>query len=477
MKKQNLKFGNLSKISTRRFPNPNFASAAYKSDGKDPGDEDEDDEEDEDEDEETEDDKDEEEVGKEKRQFLKKIKGTIAKEIEKRGYKNADDLNKLVDDKLKNLNLEALRKFDAEKVNKTLKNLAAEQEKMKQEGKDENKKTNLRSILNEKMKDIELIFRNKIEGKEVKLNIRAAAVMTTLNTIDENAYPDEMIESMSIAEFVPKRYGNQFIYDIVDKETLAEIEQYTTWLEEGDEEGAFAIVDEGGLKPLVSTSLVRNYAKAKKVAGKYIVTEEFVKWRKKAYGIIKRLINDKLVRDYIQLLVTDLNAEAVPYTGTILDDQFVAPNDYDAIGAAAAQIEALNFYPDVLIINPQDKWRIALQKDNQGQYYLTIPTYDPNGIMRMMGFQVVVSTYQPAGTFTLGESKLFKVEEETITIRMGYGITVTGANPVTQVVSDFDNNQMRIIVEMFFKDWLATNHNGSYVRDTFANVKAALLKP
>jgi len=475
MKKQNLKFGDLGKISTRRFPNPNFASAAYKSDGKDPGDEDEDDEEDEDEDEETEEEEDET-VVKEKRQFMKKIKGTVTKEIEKRGYKNSDELNKLVDDKLKSLNLEALRNFDAAKVNKTLKNLAAEQEKMKS-GNAEDKKVNLRSILNDKMKDIELLFRAKASGKEIKLNIRAAAVMATDNTIDENSYPDEMIESMSLAEFVPKRYGNQFIYDIVDREIVGEIEQYTTWLEEGDEEGAFAIVAEGGLKPLVSTALVRNYAEAKKVAGKYIVTEEFVKWRKKAYAIIRRLINDKLVRDYIQLLVTDLNAEAVAYTGTILDDQFVAPNDYDAIGAAAAQIEALNFYPDVLIINPQDKWRIALQKDTTGAYYLTIPTYDPNGVMRMMGFQVVVSTYQPAGTFTLGESKLFKVEEEAITVRMGYGITVTGANPVTNVVSDFDNNQMRIIVEMFFKDWLATNHAGSFVRDTFANVKAALLKP
>lgn len=475
MEKQNLKFGELPKISTRRFPNTHLASTAYKSDGKDPGDEDEDEDELDEDLDTTEDDK--EEVVKEKRQFLKKIKGTVAKEIESRGYKNADELNKLVDEKLKGLKLEALRNFDTEKVNKTLKNLAAEQEKMKQEGKGENKKTNLRSILNDKMNEIEILHRNKEDKKEIKLNIRAAAVMTTANTIDEDSYPDEMIESMSIAEFVPKRYGTQYIYDIVSREVVAEMEQYTTWLEEGDEQGAFAVVTEGGLKPLVSTALVRNYAKAKKVAGKYIVTEEFVKWRKKAYSIIKTLINDKIVRDYVALLVTDLNAAAVAYTGTILDDQFVAPNDYDAIGAAAAQIEALNFYPDVLIINPQDKWRIALQKDTTGAYYLTIPTYDPNGVMRMMGFQVIVSTYQPAGTFTLGESKLFKVEEEAITVRMGYGITVTGANPVTAVVSDFDNNQMRIIVELFFKNWLATNHTGSFVRDTFANVKAALLKP
>lgn len=459
MKKENLKFRALPKIITSRFRmrDGQFRSTAYKTDGEDTGGEGEE---------------------KEKKEFLAKIKTDVNAEIEKRGYKNAADINKLLDEKLKDINLEGLRSFDTVKLNTTLTALAAEQEKLKANGLGgDQKRTNpLKAFLNENAEKIELMHRSKDKSQEIKFNIRAAAVMTTENTIDENSYPDEMIESMSMAEFVAKRQGTQYIYDIADRVVVAEIDQYKTWLEEGDEQGAFAVVAEGGLKPLVSTSLVRNYAEAQKIAGKYVITEEFTKWRKNAFNIIRRLIQDKLYRDYAAILTTDLNTAAVAYTGTILDDQIVTPNDYDAIAAAAAQIEALNFSPDVLILNPQDKWRIAIQKDLQGAYYTTIPI-NQNGNTVMMGFKVITSTYQTAGYFTLGESSLFKIEEEPVTVRMGYGVTVTGANPVTAVVSDFDNNQMRVIVETYFNNWLATNHIGSFVRDTFANVKAALLKP
>jgi hypothetical protein len=97
----------------------------------------------------------------------------------------------------------------------------------------------------------------------------------------------------------------------------------------------------------------------------------------------------------------------------------------------------------------------------------------------MMGFRVLTSTYQTIGSFTLGESGLFKIEQESLTIRLGYGIDVTTAvvsatTVVTAVSSDFDNNRMRIIVENYFKDYIATNHVGSFVTTTFAIVKQAL---
>lgn len=333
----------------------------------------------------------------------------------------------------------------------------------------------IKSILDSKMSEIENVFKS---GKgDLKLDVKAAANMTTANTIDEttNSIPADLIENFTIGAFAEKRYGNQYIQNIADVTTVSNIVQHKTWLEEGSAQGAFAIVAEGGLKPLVSYDLVRNFAKAKKVAGKYVVTEEFVKFRQEAYNIIRRLIMDKMVRDYSALVTADMNAEAVAYTGSTLDDTIVAPNDYDAIGAAAAQAQSLNFNPNVLVLNPQDAWRIRLNKSTTGEYIFPVTTAD--GTSQIFGFQLIVSTYQTAGTFTLAESGLFKIEQEAITVRMGYGITVTGSSPVTQVVSDFDNNQMRVIVEMFFLDYLPTPFTGSIVKDTFANVKAALLKP
>ena len=427
--------------------------------------------------------------------LLEKVKETAKTEIETRGYQNKEAVEALLSSALKDLPLEALRNYDAQKVNDSIKNIAAELEKVKQirSGElDGNEKELIQRSLNSllfpedgKQSDVELMMRSKgATGlKEVVLNIRAAANMQTDNTINENNFPLAMIESFNVIDgVVKKRRGTQYIFDIADVTTVAELEEYTTWLEEGNSEGAFAIVAEGAVKPLVSYALVRNFAKAKKVAAKYVITEEFAKFRKKALSIIQNLINDKILRDYAAILTVDLQAQSASYVGTSLDDTFVAPNDYDAIGAVAAQIETLNFFPDLLIIHPQDKWRLSLEKDSQGRYYMMIPMYNPDGLVSMMGFRVLTSTYQTIGTFTLGESGLFKIEQEALTIRLGYGIdyttaTVSGSTVVTSVSSDFDNNRMRIIVENFFKDYIATNNIGSFVTASFATVKAALLKP
>jgi len=280
---------------------------------------------------------------------------------------------------------------------------------------------------------------------------------------------------MSMDSFAKTRRGVQFINDIADRRVVSNITKYKSWLEEGTEQGAFAIVAEGALKPLVSTGIVRNYAEAKKIAGKYVVTEEFAKFFDNAYAIIRGLINDKLVRDYSALLVVDLNAQAASYVSGPLDDTIEDANDYDAVAAVAAQIMALNFVPDVLIVHPNDLWRIRLTKDDNGRYLF--PVQNSTGGIDMFGFTVVTSTYQTAGSFTLGESGLFKIEEEPITVRMGYGVTVTGASPVTSVVSDFDNNMFRVIVETYFLDWIPTAYIGSFVKASFATVKAALQVP
>lgn len=411
--------------------------------------------------------------------LLAKIRTDVGKELEARGYQNAEAVTAILNKHLEGLDLEALRNFD-KKMSDKVKNLAAEVEKLRNKPEGEFGGPNaLEKGLESIAPKVEMLMRSKGQDRSVlQFNFRAAAVMGTGNTIDETTYsvPTALLESYSLDAFVPKRRGQQYIYGIADRTVVPEMgQQYKTWLEEGDEQGAFAIVSEGGLKPLVSYGLVRNFATAKKVAGKYVITEEFAKWRADALNIIKRLINDKLVRDYNAMITADLQANAAGYTGTALDDTIVDPNDYDAIGAVAAQIETLNYIPDVLILNPQDKWRIRLAKDDNGRYLFPVVTQD--GQTSIFELTLITSTYQSVGSFTLGESGLFKIEEEPITVRVGYGITVTGSNPVTAVVSDFDNNQLRMIVEMYFRDWIATNNLGSFVTATFATVKAALLKP
>lgn len=356
--------------------------------------------------------------------------------------------------------------------------LSAQGKKLKalEEGGNPGERRTFKQELQKRMKDIDRVFTTG-EG-EVKFNLRA--VMTTDNVVDGYAtLPDDLIESFSVGAFIEKRRPREYVFDLANRTTVSQIEQYKTWLEEGDSEGNFAIVAEGGLKPLVSKSLVRNFSTVRKAAGKYVVTEELAKFRRNIYNIIQRLIRMDLMRDYASILTTSLLAEAAAYVGSALDGQYPAETvtDYHAIAAVAAQIESLDFVPDMLVMNPQDKWRIGMSQDTVGQFYLTIPITDPSGQTRMMGFTLRTSNKIPVGNFLLGESGLWEIEEESITVRMGHGVEVikdgTGTN-VVGVESDMDHNRFRVIVENFFHTYIGTNNAGSFVYGNFATIKAAL---
>lgn len=477
MKRKFIKFQHAPKIISRRLHlDGTTATAAYKSDGGEGGEGDDDD------------DVITDDPEKEKKALFKEIEKRVGKEIEKRGYLNREAITGIITSTLKDVNIENLRNFDGKKVSDSVKNIAAQLEKLEKRadlgGGDQQRGNPLRDMLaNEKiMKRIETVFRSKEVGQTVVLNVRAAAIMTMPNAIDDTAVVaigDDVIESFSVDAFAKKRRPKEYIFDLVSRKTVAELTEYKTWLEEGDEEGAFAIVAEGAVKPLVSKNLVRNVSKYKKVAGKRIYTEEFAKFRKEAYGILEDLFNDQLMRNYAALLMTDVLAKAASYVGTVLDGQYANPTDYHAIGAVAAQIESLDFEPDTLFINPQDKWRIALEQDANGRFFLNIPTVNPDGTITMMGFRVFTSNRITAGEFILGESRLFKIEDEPVTIRMGYGINVTtnGDGLVTAVTSDFDTNQFRIISELFYHSYIPTNFEGSFVKANFADMKEALLAP
>lgn len=334
----------------------------------------------------------------------------------------------------------------------------------------------LKSMLYDRMEDFQKL---ETQGSgEIVMSLKTASIMRTDNTTTSLEVPEGFLDNFGIDSFVRKRRPREFVFDLASRKTVPSIERFKIWTEEGDEKGAFALVAEGGVKPLVSVNTFQGTAVYKKVAGKYVITEEFAKFRPKLLEITKSLINDKLLRDYETILSLDLLAKAAPYVGTSLDGKYEKPTDFHAIGAVSAQIEALNFLPNLLILNPQDKWRIGLDQDNMGQFRQNIPSYNPAGETILLGFTVRTSNKIPAGTFILGESGLWNIEDEAITIRVGHGVSVEKGEDgnVKNVTADIDTNRMRVIVETFFHSWIPKAFLGSFVKAEFNTVKEALIK-
>jgi hypothetical protein len=115
-----------------------------------------------------------------------------------------------------------------------------------------------------------------------------------------------------------------------------------------------------------------------------------------------------------------------------------------------------------------------MSKAEDGHYFVNVPMIDPQGNVTLLGLTVRTSNKIDVGTFIVGESGLWEIEQEGISIRIGYGTTVTGSNPVTAVEHDFDHNRFRVIIEQYLVNFLATNKAGSFVIAEFDAVKEAI---
>lgn len=339
----------------------------------------------------------------------------------------------------------------------------------------------VKELLEKRFGEIEKVINSKNNAIQFDFNLRAAEIITTVNAVDmTDLTVDDLENGLNVTDFVEKRRAREYIFEIADRTTVAgSVEKTKTWTTEGDEEGAFAKVEEGAFKPIVSVNLIAQASKAQKVAGHTVYTDEVPKFKRDAYLIIRRLINDKLLRDYQNLLTIDLLADAAPYVSSALDGEYANPTDFHAIAAVAAQIEGLNFYPDVLIINPQDKWRMGMAQDQNGAFFIAIPSASPSEQPRLLGFRVITSTKIAPGNFILGESGLWKIEDETVTIKIGYGTTQikNGEGVVTDVQDDLTHNRFRVIAELFYHAYIDQAYTGSFVYGNFDVIKALLKAP
>ena len=194
-----------------------------------------------------------------------------------------------------------------------------------------------------------------------------------------------------------------------------------------------------------------------------MVTEEVLKWRQRVWAQILRLFQDKVGRDYEDKLTLDMLVNASAYTSTPLDDTIAEPTDFDAIIAAVLQLENLNYQPDVLVINPADKWKLAMTQTNNGMFIL--PYIQQGGQFGLLGLKVVTTTKINAGSFLVGEGGTWFIEREAEQIRTGL------------VNDDLIHNRMTIVGEIFYLSYVPSNNAGSFVSAKFADVKEALKVP
>ena len=145
------------------------------------------------------------------------------------------------------------------------------------------------------------------------------------------------------------------------------------------------------------------------------------------------------------------------FAGTITN-----ANVSDVIRVGKAQIEASNFTPTHVILNPEDVAKIQLTKTAQGEY--TYPIFmDQTGAMNLAGMVVVSSANMTADNFVIGDFSRFNVRyREALNMSIGY------------VNDDFQRNMVTILCEARLVSYIKANDQAGFVTGDFTTAISAL---
>jgi len=138
----------------------------------------------------------------------------------------------------------------------------------------------------------------------------------------------------------------------------------------------------------------------------------------------------------------------------------VAANIIDVIQVSKAQIEAANFMPTHVVMNPEDKAKFELTKTTTGEY--TYPMFF-TGAENVAGLIVVASNNVAAGTILVGDfTKLIVKVREAVNLTVGYEN------------DDFTRNMVTIIAEARLVQYIRNNDFNAFVEADLATAIAAL---
>lgn len=411
------------------------------------------------------------EFSEEERKSLNLVFGELSKQFTEQfksfaeGTISEKEFLSKMDEKLKSWGEDnGISKEKLEKMSKTLQEQGQTLTSLKEQGMPYKNSVGLKAAFDKEFDNLVSAIKNKKSGFVIKAvdEHDTGKIQTTGNSISTDSGA-QLSDSVEYGDQVfMKRRGREYIHDIANATQVSEVPETFVFDEEGSEDGSIAIVAENGLKPQVHLSLVRNQVNAKKAAGYIVVTEEMIKWRSRLWAQIQRLFRDKVSRDYEKLLTEDLMKNAVAYTTTALDGTIDAPTDFDAIIAGVLQLENLEFMPDVLVINPADKWKLAMTETKNGT--LILPYIQQGGEFSLLGLRVITTTRVEAGSFIIGESGTWFIEEEAPRLRTGL------------VNDDFLHNRMTVIGELFFLSYVPSNNAGAFVKGNFSTIKESLKK-
>jgi HK97 family phage major capsid protein len=228
---------------------------------------------------------------------------------------------------------------------------------------------------------------------------------------------------------------------------------------------------EGELKTTVQPNYLEVSEEVKKVAAMIRVSKEMLA----DLAFIQSEINTDLMESIEQAIEDALlnGAGGTSLNGLINIAQNFVPGSFagavvnanlsDVIRIAIAQIQAANFEPTHVVLNPMDVAAMQLTKTTTGEYTFPMFLMDANGLSYVANLPVVVTSNIAAGTYLVGD-----FSKSNVRVREGVNMQV-GHNK-----DDFQRNMLSIIAEARLVHYVKANDVNAFVTGTIATDIAAI---
>lgn len=246
------------------------------------------------------------------------------------------------------------------------------------------------------------------------------------------------------------------------------------WTNKSNKQGNADFIGEGVIKPLASIDITVETSTAKKVAERMRVSQELLHdvdgfqsmIQNELIFEVKKHANDAALTATLSSTdIAGVTTLASAFSLTTIEAG-ANPTYADAIRAAIAQLQSLNFNDNIVaFINPIDAANMDVTKaigtGTDGQYMF--PPFATQGGLNIAGVPVVVDNNITVGNLLIGDMTKYKILIlEDLKIMWGLDM------------DDFSKNLITVIGEMRFHQYFSENHAGAFIYDAFADIVAAI---
>lgn len=318
--------------------------------------------------------------------------------------------------------------------------------------------------------EIDLIVKRggqQIKPLMVQVN-KAAVDMTTALTIGAGSTQNTITHNTGIISAIRGRVEKYF-----QSVSIGEISSARAlWVEEVDEQGAAVFIAEGAGKTQLSVLYVEKTQEVKKIAVYGKVTTEMMADTPQLISyiqnnLLKRVANKTETELLVGAGTGDTLKGAKTFATTFAAGALVLAidnaNEFDALEAAALQVEIANGVPNAAYVHPSTLAKMKLIKDTTNVPLWKAYTDNLTGSIMISGMKLITSTAVTAGEFICGDFKTLNVLfREGLSVQIG----LDG--------NDFTNNKKTILVEQRLVQFASANDTPCLVKGVFSTVKAAL---